>query len=241
MLMQRIRDFVEQGLGNLAISVSMLKQVLKGQDTQRVRDRLQQFEQDTLGSLQGGEDGRSLRGLQGTVSVLIQRAQEACLGDAALWDASRSLLGILSVLDPAGVPRRLFDVDEDATVDSTEDAVTVEPTQDAVTVDSTKDAAGSENATVDSTEDAVTVDAANDAVPVDATIDSTEDAVTVDSTKDATRAEDAVTVDAVKDSARAEDAVTVDSTKDAITVDAAKDAARDEDATVDSTEDDGAN
>jgi hypothetical protein len=111
-LMQRIQDFVEKGLGNLAISVSMLKHVLKGQDAASVKARLQQFEQDTVGSLQGGKDGRSLRGLQGTVSVLIQRAEEACAGDAQLWEASRSLLGILSVLDPAGVPRQLFEVEK---------------------------------------------------------------------------------------------------------------------------------
>ena len=107
-LMQRIESFVEDGLDNLAISVAMLKQALGGLDVARVVATMQQFEDDTVGSLQGARVDRSLRGLQGTVSVLVQRAEEACRGDVQLWEATRALLAILMVLDPAGVPDELF-------------------------------------------------------------------------------------------------------------------------------------
>lgn len=51
---------------------------------------------------------RNLRGLQGTVSVVVQRAEEACGSDLLLQGATNTLLSMLSILDPAGVPSELF-------------------------------------------------------------------------------------------------------------------------------------
>ena len=83
-VMQRIEQYVSEQLGNLAISVAMLGQALQGLDAASVESSMQRFEENIVESIQEGRVERNLRGLQGTVSVLVHRAKEACGSDLDL-------------------------------------------------------------------------------------------------------------------------------------------------------------
>ena len=107
-LMQRIEQFVEEELGNLTISVAMLKQALKGLGVVKATETMAQFESSLVESLQDARVDRNLRGLQGTIKVLLQRLGVVCQGDTQRVEVAMQLLAMVAVLNPASVPDELF-------------------------------------------------------------------------------------------------------------------------------------
>lgn len=107
-IMARIRQFVEEELGNLTISVAMLKKALRGLGAAKAAETINKFESSLVESLQDAAVDRNLRGLLGTVAVLLQRVRTVCGSDGHRHEAAMALMAMVTVLNPAGVPDELF-------------------------------------------------------------------------------------------------------------------------------------
>ena len=94
-------QLVEVDFGNLAIGITTLKQAMKGLDVVKATEILGQFESSLVESLQDARVHRHLRGLPGTVSVLLQRLDAIC--GEQLREATKTLLAVITVLNPIGV------------------------------------------------------------------------------------------------------------------------------------------
>ena len=109
-----LRGYVEKDLGNLALDVALLKNALKGiTDVTEAAGIVDQWRATPADSLESAQDvseshRRSLRRRIGTVREMMRRLEASCEGEAAVLLATRSLLAMCSVLDPAGVPSVLF-------------------------------------------------------------------------------------------------------------------------------------
>ena len=99
-----VHQYVEEELGNLAIAVSLFKKALVGLDCAQAAKVMQQFRSAPVDSLGQQSVERHLRGM----SKLIRRVTGLCCGNIQLESNVMALLGIVAVLDPAGVLSAVF-------------------------------------------------------------------------------------------------------------------------------------
>ena len=105
----KTKAFVEEVLGNLPISVEALRKALAGKSLKEAHAIMEGIKAEPVSSLEEFRDNRHLRGLLGTVRVLLNRLKERCEAEQEGTAAeTEALLSMLAVLSPAGVPMSFF-------------------------------------------------------------------------------------------------------------------------------------
>ena len=105
----KIKAWVNEVLGNLPISVEALRKALVGKSREEAHDIMEGIRAEPVSTLEGFRDNRHLRGLLGTVRVLLGRLRERCVAEQEEIAAeAEALLSMLAVLSPAGVPTSFF-------------------------------------------------------------------------------------------------------------------------------------